>query len=31
MGFDDGGHLLVGHDADVQAEIVALLKDVARP
>jgi 2-hydroxy-6-oxonona-2,4-dienedioate hydrolase len=26
IGFDDGGHLLVGHDAEVQTEIVALLK-----
>ncbi len=26
VGFDDGGHLLVGHDAAVQAEILALLR-----
>ena len=25
VGFDNGGHLLVGHDAEVQAEIVKLL------
>lgn len=26
LGFDDGGHLLVGHDEAVQAEVVTLLK-----
>jgi len=26
FGFDDGGHLLVGHDAVVRAEVVKLLK-----
>lgn len=31
VGFDDGGHLLVGHDAEVQAEIVTLLNEVSRP
>jgi pimeloyl-ACP methyl ester carboxylesterase len=25
LGFDDGGHLLVGHDAEVQAEVLKLL------
>lgn len=25
VGFDDGGHLLVGHDAEVQAHVLALL------
>jgi 2-hydroxy-6-oxonona-2,4-dienedioate hydrolase len=25
IGFDDGGHLLVGHDAEIQAEVVKLL------
>jgi pimeloyl-ACP methyl ester carboxylesterase len=25
VGFDDGGHLLVGHDAEVQAQIIKLL------
>ena len=27
VGFDDGGHLLVGHDAEVQAEVVKLLSE----
>jgi pimeloyl-ACP methyl ester carboxylesterase len=31
IGFDNGGHLLVGHDAQVQAEIVRLLAAVAVP
>ncbi|MFN0038951.1 MAG: alpha/beta fold hydrolase [Burkholderiales bacterium] len=31
VGFDDGGHLLVGHDAAVQAEIVELLTRVVIP
>lgn len=31
LGFDDGGHLLVGHDAPVQAEVLELLATVARP
>jgi pimeloyl-ACP methyl ester carboxylesterase len=31
VGFDDGGHLLVGHDAAVRAEIVKLLNEVSRP
>ena len=31
VGFDDGGHLLVGHNAAVQAEIVKLLHEVAGP
>jgi 2-hydroxy-6-oxonona-2,4-dienedioate hydrolase len=31
IGFDDGGHLLVGHDAAVQAEIAKLLIAAARP
>ena len=31
VGFDDGGHLLVGHDAEVQAEVVMLLNDVSGP
>ncbi len=31
LGFDDGGHLLVGHDAQVQAEVLKLLVAVARP
>jgi hypothetical protein len=26
LGFNDGGHLLVGHDEAVQAEVVTLLK-----
>jgi len=30
LGFDDGGHLLVGHDASVRAEIVKLLTASAR-
>ena len=25
VGFDNGGHLLVGHDAEVQAHVLALL------
>jgi pimeloyl-ACP methyl ester carboxylesterase len=31
LGFDDGGHLLVGHDAQVQAEVLKLLVTVAKP
>ncbi len=31
VGFDVGGHLLVGHDAAVQAEIATLLTAVAKP
>jgi 2-hydroxy-6-oxonona-2,4-dienedioate hydrolase len=31
VAFDDGGHLLVGHDAAVQAEVVKLLSSVSRP
>jgi 2-hydroxy-6-oxonona-2,4-dienedioate hydrolase len=31
IGFDNGGHLLVGHDAEVQARIVTLLSEVSRP
>jgi 2-hydroxy-6-oxonona-2,4-dienedioate hydrolase len=31
LGFDDGGHLLVGHDAQVQAEVLALLAAASRP
>jgi 2-hydroxy-6-oxonona-2,4-dienedioate hydrolase len=31
IGFDNGGHLLVGHDAQVQAEIVRLLAKGANP
>ncbi len=31
LGFDDGGHLLVGHDAQVQAEVLELLVTAARP
>ena len=31
VGFEDGGHLLVGHDAQVQAEVVALLSQVPKP
>jgi 2-hydroxy-6-oxonona-2,4-dienedioate hydrolase len=31
MGFDDGGHLLVGHDAVVRGAIVELLKAPAPP
>ncbi len=31
IGFDQGGHLLVGHDARVQAEVLALLGSAARP
>jgi 2-hydroxy-6-oxonona-2,4-dienedioate hydrolase len=31
MGFDQGGHLLVGHSAAVQAEVLALLKRVQGP
>ncbi len=30
IGFDDGGHLLVGHDAQVQAEVLKLLVSAAR-
>ena len=31
IGFDDGGHALVGHDDEVRAEIVKLLMAPARP
>jgi predicted alpha/beta hydrolase family esterase len=31
LGFDDGGHLLVGHDAQVQAEVLKLLVTPTRP
>jgi 2-hydroxy-6-oxonona-2,4-dienedioate hydrolase len=31
IGFENGGHLLVGHDAKVQAEVVTLLREVPRP
>jgi len=31
IGFDNGGHLLVGHDAAVRAEIVKLLRAQATP
>ena len=31
VGFDDGGHLLVGHDEAVRAEIVRLLRAQATP
>lgn len=31
IGFDDGGHLLVGHDETVRGEIVALLRRSVRP
>jgi pimeloyl-ACP methyl ester carboxylesterase len=31
VGFDDGGHLLVGHDAQVQAEVLALLSEFSAP
>ena len=31
LGFEQGGHLLVGHDGAVQVEIAALLASVARP
>jgi 2-hydroxy-6-oxonona-2,4-dienedioate hydrolase len=31
LGFDEGGHLLVGHDAEVRARIVTLLNEVERP
>jgi pimeloyl-ACP methyl ester carboxylesterase len=30
VGFDNGGHLLVGHDAQVQAEVLKLLAAAAR-
>jgi pimeloyl-ACP methyl ester carboxylesterase len=30
VGFDDGGHLLVGHDAAVRVEILRLLRGGAR-
>jgi 2-hydroxy-6-oxonona-2,4-dienedioate hydrolase len=30
IGFDDGGHLLVGHDANVQAEVLKLLVTAGR-
>jgi 2-hydroxy-6-oxonona-2,4-dienedioate hydrolase len=31
IGFDDGGHLLVGHDEAVQAQIVELLTRAFSP
>ena len=31
IGFDEGGHTWVGHDDEVQAEIVKLLIPPARP
>jgi len=31
LGFDDGGHLLVGHDAQVRAEVLKLLVAPTRP
>lgn len=31
IGFDEGGHLLVGHDEEVQAEVVKLLVAATRP
>lgn len=31
MGFEKGGHLLVGHDAEVQAEVLELLRRASRP
>ena len=31
VGFDDGGHLLVGHDAEVQAEVAALIERTLTP
>ena len=31
VGFDEGGHLLVGHDAQVQAEVLALLSEISAP
>ncbi len=31
VGFDQGGHVWVGHDSEVRAEIVALLHGVDRP
>jgi pimeloyl-ACP methyl ester carboxylesterase len=31
LGFDDGGHLLVGHDVQVQAEVLKLLVAAPRP
>jgi pimeloyl-ACP methyl ester carboxylesterase len=31
LGFDDGGHLLVGHDDAVRAAIIQLLDSIARP
>jgi pimeloyl-ACP methyl ester carboxylesterase len=31
VGFEDGGHLLVGHDAAVRAEIVKLLTESSKP
>ena len=30
LGFEDGGHLLVGHDAAVRAQVVAWLRATAR-
>jgi len=31
IGFDNGGHLLVGHESEVQTEIVKLLATMTRP
>ncbi len=31
VGFEDGGHLLVGHDTEVQVEVVTLLNRVTKP
>lgn len=31
VGYEDGGHLLVGHDAEVPAEVLTLLKRVSKP
>lgn len=31
IGFEEGGHVLVGHDAEMQAAIVKLLKALAKP
>ena len=31
IGFDEGGHVWVGHDDEVQAAIIALLLPLAQP
>lgn len=31
IGFEEGGHVLVGHDEEMQTEIVKLLKALAEP